>query len=144
MKSLPDIKRFKLYAWISLAFLLLGLLSNLTQHSGSKPDEVGRRFLNDCWRIPYVAILNYILFEYTLPGLRWGKFFRSLLLIIAHLFLYSEGLYLWRQLGIALTIYTGFPPGSHDVSTQMGYSVSSIFVFGIIRHIYNHIKLKII
>jgi two-component system LytT family sensor kinase len=142
MKFLPDAKRFKLYAWISLAFILLSLLSNLTQHSGGKPDEVGRRFLNDCWRVPYVAILNYILFEYTLPRLRWGKFFRSLLLIIAHLFLYSEGLYLWRQVGIAVGVYTAFPPGSHDVSTQFGYSVGSLFVFGIIRHIYNHIKLK--
>jgi hypothetical protein len=142
MKSLFNIQRIKLYAWISLAFLVLSLLSKVTQHSGGKPDEIGGRFLDDCWRIGYVAVVNYILFEYTLPRLRWKNFFPSLLLVIAHFFLYSEGLFLWRRLGIALTIYTPYPAGSHEVSTQMEYSVSSIFVFGVIRHIYNHIKLK--
>jgi hypothetical protein len=138
MKALPDIKRFKLYAWIGLAFLLLGLIHHMTQGLA----EAGKRFANDCWRIGYVTILNYILFEFTFPKLSWRKFIRSLLLIAAHLFLYSEGLYLWRQLGIVLNIYTSFPPGSHEVSPQMEYSVGSIFFFGIIRHIYNHIKLK--
>jgi LytS/YehU family sensor histidine kinase len=82
------------------------------------------------------------LFEYTLPKLSWKKFIRSALLIVAHLFLYSEGLYLWREVGIAATIYTPFPAGSHGVSPQTEYSVGSIFFFGIIRHFYNHIKLK--
>jgi len=139
MKSLLDWQRFKLYAWIGLGYLLLGLLSNLAGHPGS---EVGGRFLDDAWRIPYATILNYILFEYTLPRLRWKKFMRSSLLIIAHLFLYSGGLFLWRQLGIAVYVYTPIPAGSHDVSTQMGYSMGSLLFFGIIRHIYNHIKLR--
>jgi len=142
MKPLLNFKRFKLYAWMGLAFLLLGLLSNLAQYLGSAPDEAGRRSLNDCWRVGYVTLLNYVLFEYTLPRLSWKKIGRSLLLIIAHLFLYSEGLYLWRQIGVAATLYTPFPAGSHDVSPQMEYSVGSIFFFGVIRHIYNHIKLK--
>ncbi len=123
---------------MGLAFLLLGQLSNFTQHAR----EAENRFLDDSWRIGYVTILNYILFEYTLPRLRWRKFFSSLLLVIAHIFLYSEGLYLWREIGIAVNVYTPFPAGSTDVSPQMEYSLSSILIFGIIRHIYNHIKLK--
>jgi len=138
MKALFDIRRFKLYGWISLAFLLLSLVHHLTQGL----DEAGRRFANDCWRIGYVTILNYIFFEYTIPRLSWKKFFRSLLLIAGHLFLYSEGLFLWRQVGIAVGIYTPFPAGSQEVSPQMEYSTGAIFFFGIIRHIYNHIKLK--
>jgi hypothetical protein len=138
MKPLVDIRRLKLYAWIALAFLGFCLLSDI----GHGTDEVGKRFVNDLWRIGIVTILNYFFFEYSLPRLSWKKFMRSLGLVIAHLFLYSEGLYLWRQLGIALNIYTAFPTGSHDVSPQMEYSMSSLFFFGIIRHIYNHIKLK--
>jgi len=138
MKSLLDIRRFKLYAWIGLGFLLLGALSNLAQHA----DEAGRRSLNDLWRMPYVTILNYILFEYTIPRLGWKRFDRSFLLILGHLFLYSFGLHLWRHFGIAIGFYTPFPAGENAVSTQMGYSVGSIFLFGIARHVYNHIRLR--
>jgi len=139
MKPLKDTRRFKLYVWIGLSYLLLGLLSNLAGHPGG---EVGTRFLDDAWRIPYATILNYILFEYTVPRLRWKKFIPSALLIIAHLFLYSEGLFLWRGLGVMVTVYTPFPAGSHEVSPQMEYSIAAILYFAIIRHIYNHIKLK--
>src|ERR1700733_15373424 len=126
MKPLVDIRRLKLYAWIALAFLFFSLLSDLAQH----PGEVGKRFLNDLWRVGLVTVLHYIFFEYSLPRLSWKKFMRSLGLVIAHLFLYSEGMYLWRQLGIALNIYTAIPVGSHDVSPQMEYSMSSLFFFG--------------
>jgi two-component system, LytTR family, sensor kinase len=138
MKSFPDIKRFKVYIWIGLAFLPLSLLVNAAQNH----DEVGKRLLDDTWRIAYVLVLNYILFEYTLPRLRWKKFMRSLSLILVHLLLYSEGLYIWRQLGISLHIYTAFPAESPAVVQQMNFSVTAIGFFGIIRHIYNHIKLK--
>jgi LytS/YehU family sensor histidine kinase len=127
-----------LYAWIALAFLVFGVLTDIVQN----PDEVKGRFLDDVWRIGYVTFLNYIFFEYTIPRLRWRRFMRSLGLVIAHLFLYSQGLYLWRSVGIALNIYTAFPTGSHEVSSQMEYSMTSLFFFAIIRHIYNHIKLK--
>jgi LytS/YehU family sensor histidine kinase len=59
--------------------------------------------------------------------------------------LYSWGLYLWRLFGIALNIYTilkNYKTVSAAVSAQMGYSVAFIVFFGIIRHIYNHNKLR--
>ncbi len=115
MKPLADIKRIKLYAWIALAFLGLGLLHDITQ----PPGEVGKKFVDDLWRIGVVTVLNYLFFEYSLPRLSWKKFLRSLGLVLGHLFLYSEGLYLWRQIGIALHIYTAIPEGEHNVSTQM-------------------------
>ena len=48
-------------------------------------------------------------------------------------------------LGIQLHIYTAlttFTSLDHALETQMAYSVGSVFFFGIIRHIYNYIKLK--
>ncbi len=97
MKSLLDIRRFKLYAWIGLGFWLLGVLSNLAQY----PDEAGGRSLNDLWRMPYVTILNYILFEYTIPRLSWKRFDRSFLLILGQFCVYSVGLHIWGLFGIA-------------------------------------------
>jgi two-component system LytT family sensor kinase len=139
MRSLLSFKRFKLYAWIGLGFLLLNILGNMAEH----PDEAGQRSLDDIWRFGWVTILNYILFEYTIPRLSWKKFDRSFLLVLAHLLLYSAGLHHWRGLGITAGVYTSFlEGGEHDLGVQMQYSVGSIFFFGIVRHIYNHIKLK--
>jgi two-component system LytT family sensor kinase len=141
MKALLDLKRFQLYAWSGLAFLALGVLTNITGF----PDEAGRRILDDCWRIGYVTILHYAFFEYTLPMLRWKRFMRY---IVLYLVLYSAGLYLWREIGIATTIYTPFPAAagsSHSsgpVTAQFEYSLSSLIFFAIIRHVYNHIKLR--
>jgi LytS/YehU family sensor histidine kinase len=59
--------------------------------------------------------------------------------------LYSYGSYAWRLLGIQLHVYTAlksFSSTDQAVENQMAYSVGSVFFFGIIRHIYNYIKLK--
>jgi hypothetical protein len=140
MKPLLDIKRFKLYGWIGLAFLLLDFLHDLQHNRGFGPT-----LISDCWLTIYITALDYIFFEYTLPRLRWQRFFRSLLLIVAHIFFYTAILLLWRRIGIGLHIYTPFTPpseGPFDASDAMGYSVGSLIFFAIIRHIYNHIKLK--
>jgi two-component system, LytTR family, sensor kinase len=141
MKALLDIKRFKFYAWVGLACFALGVLVDAGQH----PAESGRRILNNFWIASYVTILNYILLEYTIPGLSRKKIIRSLLLILACLFLYSAGIHIWVCIGSSLKIYTNFEASPTDplaVSDPMEYTVSSLFFFGIIRHIYNHLKLK--
>ena len=54
-------------------------------------------------------------------------------------------MYGWRLLGIGLHMYADlatFASLSKALSTQMGYSVGSVFFFGLIRHIYNYVKLK--
>ena len=141
MKALLNIKRFKLYGWIGVAFLLLDFLTDLAQHNrGFWPTLV-----SDIWLMLYITILAYIFFEYTLPRLRWKKFFLSLLLIVAHIFFYTAILMLWRRIGIGLHIYTPFvspSEGPFDASNAMGYGVGSLLFFGVLRHIYNHIKLK--
>jgi two-component system LytT family sensor kinase len=141
MKALLNIKRFKLYCWIGLAFFLLDLLTDLAQHNRG----FSATLISDIWLGIYITVLDYIFFEYTLPRLRWKKFVQALLLVPLHIFLYSEGLLLWRRAGIRLNIYTPFldpSAGPFDASDAMGYSVGSLVFFAIVRHIYNHIKLR--
>jgi two-component system LytT family sensor kinase len=136
MKGLLNIKRFALYGWIGLGDLGLGLLGDLVQHTR----EMDGRTPNNIWLSVYVTVVNYIFFEYTLPRLQWEKFGRTFLLVVAHLFLYSKGLYLWRQLGIGIHLYTFY--GGWGLGDAMEFSVSSLIIFAIVRHIYNHYKLK--
>ena len=136
MKGLFNIKRFSLYGWVGLIDLGLCLLGDLVQHTL----EMGGRIPNNIWLMLYVTILNYIFFEYTLPRLQWNRFGRTFLLVVVHLFLYSEGLYLWRQLGIWLRLYTVYE--SVDTGHFFGFSISALVFLAIIRYIYIHNKLK--
>ncbi|WP_431216910.1 sensor histidine kinase [Puia sp. P3] len=64
---------------------------------------------------------------------------------MAYIFLYSGGFLLWRHIGIALHIYIVLDPlpSSSDVAASLvGDAVGSLIFFGIIRHIYNHIRLR--
>ncbi len=66
-------------------------------------------------------------------------------LFFAHLFLYTIGLYIWKSIGVGLKIYTElrtYKNIEEELTYHFGFSVGSIFFFGIIRHIYNYIKLK--
>ena len=141
MKKLIDIKRFKFYLWVGLAFAILGLLTDYAQHSTAFFERV----LNNAWMVSYVTVVNYFLFEKSLPSITRKKIFNSILKILGFIFLYSLIAYLWKCIGIGLHIYTSlatFDSTSDAISDRMSYSVSSIIFYGIIRHIYNYIKLK--
>jgi LytS/YehU family sensor histidine kinase len=59
--------------------------------------------------------------------------------------LFSCGGYIWRSLGIQLHIYTSLATNltlDHLLQNQMEYSMGSVFFFGVIRHIYNYVRLK--
>jgi len=138
MKIHFDKQRLRVYGWITLAYLGLCGLHNLTQNDGN----TGARCIDDGWRMLYIIPVNYLFFEHTIPWLRWKRFLRGGLLILGYLFLYSEGLYLWRQLGVAIGFYTPIPAGSDEVATQMEFSVGGFLFFGVILYIYNHNRLK--
>jgi len=133
-----DIKRLRVYGWITLAYMVLALLHNLSQNDGS----TGARNIDDLWRLLYVLPLSYLFFEYTAPRLRWRRFGRAALSIPLYIALFSEGLYLWRQLGVAMGFYVPIPKGSHEVSAQMEFSVGVFLFYGVILYIYNHNALK--
>lgn len=147
MKKIIDIKVLKFYLWVALAFLLLQTLHFL----GSFPETLFERTVNTIWRLIYVIVLNFILFEYTVPFIRRKRktILYNILIAIPILFLflmlYSWGLYAWRLIGIGLHIYTSlatFSSIEHGVADQMAFSMMSVFFFGIIRHIHNYIKLQ--
>lgn len=147
MKKSIDYNKLKFYLWVALAFLILWWISDL----GNYPDTFLERAVNNVWRLCYVLVLNVILFEYTIPFIARKRrlvlynILLAIFLLFFHMMLYSWGLYAWRLLGIALGIWTPlveFKNTEHGVTQQMTYSVMSLFFFGIIRHIYNYIKLK--
>jgi sensor histidine kinase YesM len=147
MKKSFDIKLVRFYLWVGLAYASLWFLSNLSHFPGTFLQAVG----NNVWRVAYLLIVNFIFFEYTIPFvLRRRRYiiYNILLGILAlwiHTMFWSYGMYGWRLLGIQLHIYAGltiFTSLDSALSAQMAYSVGSVFFFGIIRHIYNYIKLK--
>ncbi|MDB5223658.1 MAG: histidine kinase [Chitinophagaceae bacterium] len=147
MKRAFDIKRFTFYLWVGMGYFILGVLTTL----GGYPGRFFPVVINNAWGCVYLIPLNFILFEYTIPFiLRKRKsiinnIFPGILLLWIYMMLYSYGSYLWRMLGIQLHVYTAlkaFPSLGHLLQNQMGYSVGSVVFFGIIRHIYNYIKLK--
>lgn len=147
MKKSFDIKLIKFYLWLGVGYFFLALVSTL----GSYPGKFFPVVFNNAWGVVYVIALNFILFEYTIPFiLRRRKaiiynVLTAILLLFIHLMLYSYGSYAWRLLGIQLHVYSAlksFSSPDQAVENQMAYSVGSVFFFGIIRHIYNYIKLK--
>lgn len=134
-------ERYKFYIVVGLIYLLLWIFNALVKY----PENFVLRSINEVWRSIFIIALNYLLFEYIIPQLSWKRIFRSVFLLALQIFLMSLGLYIWRALGVQLHIYTVFKEYSSvgaGVSAQMEASMGSLFFFGIIRHIYDHIKLK--
>lgn len=147
MKSPDDRKLLKFYLWVAFGYLLLGILNNMGDH----PDRFFQVILNNLWAVIYVAVLNYVLFRYTVPFvLRKRKFLiynilLGILFLWIHLMFYSFGSYAWRSLGLVIHLYTElktYPSMDELLENQMAYSAGSVFIFGVSLHIYNYIKLK--
>jgi sensor histidine kinase YesM len=141
MKETID-KRYRFYLWVGLAYLMLWLLIDLSNH----PNQFSQYFLNEIWRALYIIPLNYMFFEYTLRKLSTRRILLSIFLIALTLFLMGTGLYIWRSIGIAVGIYTQiktFPDVSHAISEQFGAGLFSLLFFGVIRHIYHYKRLKL-
>ena len=140
-------QRLVFYLWVGLGYFFVGLFNTLAKY----PDNFIAGVANSLWGVVYIIVLNFILFEYTIPFIRQKRdniiynVYWGILLIFIHLILYSYGSYAWKLLGIQLHIYTTlkiYPTVELAVANQMAYSAGSFFLFGIVRHIYNYIKLK--
>ncbi len=142
MKQLFNIKRFRFYLWVGLAYFLVGLLTGLATENGTFSGKA----LNGLWEAVYVTVVNYFFFEYTWPRLSVNRILRSVFLIFVQIWLYSVMAYGWRQLGITWEIYTPYVTYSNagkGIGDQMGNSIGSLIFFGLVRHIYNYRKLKL-
>jgi two-component system, LytTR family, sensor kinase len=136
-------RRFILYLQIGGAYLLLWLLIDLV----SNTETFFKRLVNNTWLISYLTVINFVLFEYTLPfiKLQWKRILVAPVLLFGHMILHSFIFYAWRLIGIALNIY--FPLITHSstekgIEYHMPYSMMSIFFFGVIRYTYDYRKLK--
>jgi two-component system, LytTR family, sensor kinase len=145
MKKSFDIPLLVFYLVTALVYSMLWLIHDLSEF----PFTFSQAFLNNLWRSIYNTVLNYLFLEYTLPFIiRKRKYIiYNIFLFFPILFMYcilwSYGLYGWRNLGIALHIYTPFIKTDASVlESMMSYSVGSVFFFGIARHIYNHVQLS--
>lgn len=107
--------------------------------------------MNNVWRVIFLIGVNYVFFEYAVPFIirkRRYVVYNVVLgagLLFLFFIVWSLGLYAWRGVGVALHIYQGLGPQDDEmvlIESQMEFSVGSIFFFGIIRHIYNYVKLK--
>lgn len=145
MKKPFNIKLVSLYLWIALAFCVMWSFHDLSTF----PFSFFEALLNNFWRVIYIIVIDFLFFEYTVPFVIGKRKYivYNILLVIPILFLYmilwSFGLASWRSLGIGINVYTPYViKGSSVLEAQMAFSVSSVCFFGIIRHIYNYVKLK--
>lgn len=147
MKKLFEIKRFIFYLWIGIPYLFLWVWHDMSTFDATFLQAV----LNNSWRIAYIIVVNFIFFEYVVSFIlrkRQYIVFNILLAIITlfvFMMIWSYGLYAWRSLGVALHIYTPLGPNAtvkKYLEAQMAFSMGAIFFFGIIRHIYNYVKLQ--
>ncbi len=147
MKTGSNFKRFTFYIWVGIAYILLWSFSEFHRHAAS----LGIILVNEIWRGVYIIVAKYLLFEHSLPFIRRPRKYILINIAIAifaffgYILLFAPGLYLWRTIGISLNIYTElktFSSIEEGITFHFSFSVGSIFFFGILRHIYNYIKLK--
>ncbi|HEV9038814.1 MAG TPA: histidine kinase, partial [Puia sp.] len=141
MRSLLDIRRFKLYGWVGLGIVCMCTIQEI--HSEHRGFFIA---ILDClWLTIWLTLVNYLLYEYAVPRLRWRKFYIGILLFIFYLFLSTEGFHLWAQLGYALHVnvdYIETAGKRHHLSEEASFSLPSSIMFGIAGVIFNNVRLR--
>ena len=140
MKSLFDIKRFKLYGWVGLGICCMCTIEEVHVHKGFFTA------LSDClWLTTYLTLVSYVLYEYSFPRLRWKRWYIAILGFVLYMFLFTEGFHLWALLGYVLRVNVDYiEPGSkhHDLSAESSFSFPTAIFFGIASIIYHNVKLR--
>jgi len=147
MKKRINTRPVKFYLWVGLGYFFLALLSTL----GDYPGKFFPFLFNHIWAVIYVIVVNFILFEYSVPFVLRKRstiiynILLGILLLQVYLISYSYGSYVWKLLGIQLRVYTPlktYPSLDEALENHMAYSTGSVFLFAIARHVYNYLKLK--
>ena len=63
MKLLSDKRLIKFYLWLALGYFFMGILSTHETY----PANFFPIVFNNLWAIVYLTVLNFILFEYSVP-----------------------------------------------------------------------------
>jgi len=144
MKKYIDKKQLRFYLLTAGGFLIIHLIIQVFEY----PETIIKRIINSFFLITYLTFFNFVLFEYTIPFIKPTpkRILLGLLLVGAHLFFYSFGLYGWRHLWIQAGIYTSFKTETSflkAVAIQSQFSLAVLIFFRIVRHFYNYNKLKV-
>lgn len=136
-------ERVKLYLWIALAYFLMCRFSELVQPDGT---SFWQSTINSFWITSYLLVLNFLLFERTLPffHFHWKRLLVAPFLLAGHLLLYPFGTFFLRFVLIKLGLYFelkkfGITEGLEEFA-RVGFG--SVVLFGIVQHIYTYFKLK--
>lgn len=147
MNKSIDRKKIIFYLLVAFAFLSLWVLG----HASKYRDQFPEFLLNNIWRVAYVTVVNFTFFEFAVPFVLKKRRFLiynillGLVILWLYMMVWSFGFYAWRLLGLGLHIYTQlivYDTTHEEIENQMSFSMASVFFFGIVRHIYNYVKLK--
>lgn len=138
-----DNRLVKFYLYTGLGFLLL---YSFGEFFGYRETFI-RRIINSIFLVSYLTVLNYILFEKIFPLFRWPcrNNQRAFFYLLIAIFFYTFGMFGWRQLWIQLGIYVDYTPGLSflkGVGVHSQFSLACFIFFGIVRNIYNNIRLR--
>lgn len=143
MKQLFNRKRFLLFLCIGLMYCIGWSLHHITKYE----DAAGGWIVNEIWREVYLVIMFYVLFEITYRYMQFSvrNFIPYILILLVQFLITGVLLVLWRDVGIALGIYTDY---SHYKTFKENWNhqatgvASSAFFFAIARHLYDYFQLK--
>jgi two-component system, LytTR family, sensor kinase len=143
MKLAIDRERFKIYIKIGAAYLLLSMFGELV----SNHETFLQRSLNNLWLTCFIVVVNYVLFERSIPSIKltWNRMLMVPVIIGVYLMVYSFGFYVWKSIGAALQVYTNltsYPAVTKEIGGLVPFSFFSVFFFGVALHVYDYRKLK--
>lgn len=128
---------------IGAAYLAFWLIVDLL----SETETWWPRAANNTWLVVYLVVLNYVLFEFTIPFIRptLKRAIAAPFLLFAHILFYSLGFYAWRFIGITIGIYTELRVHAsveEGTTYHLPYALFSIIFFGSIKYTYDYRRLK--
>src|SRR5688500_346440 len=137
-------KPFTFYIWLGGANVALWLFQSFVE---GLPDAFLRRCVNIIWLNIYLVVINYILFEYTLPFIKftWKRLLIAPVLLFLHFLAYSVGFYIWRRIGIELHLYAELKKHAsveEGITYHLPTAISSVLFFAVLEFIYDYRKLK--
>jgi two-component system, LytTR family, sensor kinase len=143
MKLSIDKDRFKLYIKVGAVYLGLSMFGELVEN----PATFLQGSLSNLWLVCYVVVINYILFEHSVPYVkfRWRRILLVPVLLFIYMMLFSFGFYAWKSIGAGLHLYVSsasYTDVYDEIRDIVPFSFFSVFFFGVALHIYDYRKLK--
>src|ERR1700740_3381946 len=108
MNKILTREKLRPYLWATIVYFIVGFFNTIHDY----PNRFFEALANNTWHIIYVIVVNFMLFEYSIPFVlrkREMIIYNILLgipLFFLYMMLYSFGGYVWRQIGIGVHIYT--------------------------------------